>query len=326
MQYRHLRDLEVSAIGLGCMGMTGGYVNPNVTESESIAVIHRAIDLGVTLFDTAEVYGPYKNEELLGRAIKGKRDNIIIATKFGFNIEDGKNIGLNSSPANVRAAVEGSLKRLGVDVIDLLYQHRVDRSIPIEETVGAMAQLVKEGKVRYLGLSEAGATNISKAHAVHPITALQSEYSLWERGLEEKIIPLLSDLQIGLVPFSPLGRGFLSGKIQQQTDVVDGDFRNHDLRFSKENFSRNLDIVERVKKIATNHNATLAQIALAWVLTRGVNVVPIPGTTKVSRLEENLGAVDVKLTDDDLRQLNVLARLTSGPRYSPTAMAFVDKD
>jgi len=325
MQKRKLGALEVSALGLGCMGMSAFYDRASVTEKESIELIHRAIDLGVDFFDTAELYGPYTNEELLGKALKGKRDQVIIATKFAFKYENGERAGLDGSAKNVKAAAEGSLRRLQVDVIDLFYQHRVDRDVPIEETVGAMSELVKEGKVRYLGLSEAGAERIKAAHAVHPITALQSEYSLWERKLEESIIPTLNELGIGLVPYSPLGRGFLSGRFDSRADLKEGDLRHLDPRFQKENFDNNLKIVEAVRAVATKHEATPAQIALAWCLSRGPNIVPIPGTTKIERLIENCGSVEIILTDEDKIAIDQAMEHKAGARYAPQFIPFVEE-
>src|SRR5213080_3698374 len=279
MQQRKLgnSNLEVSAIGLGCMGMSFAYGVPEERDGiESIATIHRAIELGVTFFDTAEVYGPYTNEELLARALKGRRDRVIIATKFGFKIENGAMAGLNSQPEHIREAVEGSLRRLATDRIDLLYQHRVDPAVPIEDVVGVMSDLVSEGKVRFLGLSEAGEQTIRRAHAVHPITALQSEYSLWERNLEPRIIPLLRELGIGLVPFSPLGRGFLTGTAKRAEEYPEGDYRRGDPRFQGQNYDANVRAASLVQRIAEDKGAKPGQVALAWLLQKGVNIVPIP--------------------------------------------------
>ena len=315
--------LEVSAVGLGCMGMSQSYGKSE--DEQSIKVIHRALELGVNFFDTAEVYGPYKNEELLGRALKGKREKAIIATKFGFNIEDGKMTGVNSHPKNIKAVAEASLKRLGIEVIDLFYQHRVDPSVPIEEVVGALSELVAQGKVRYLGLSEAGPETIRRAHKEHPITALQSEYSLWERGLEEAIIPTIKELGIGLVPFCPIGRGFLSGQIKSFDDIADDDFRKRDPRFQGENFDKNMRLVALVQDIAKKYDATSSQIAIAWILQQDQSYVPIPGTKRISYLEENSAAVDLNLDKDDIEELNSIFEKTSGPRYEAKNMAMVER-
>src|SRR5258707_11913802 len=283
MQKRKLgnSNLEVSALGLGCMGMSFAYGTPDERDGlESIATIHRAIELGVTFFDTAEVYGPYANEELLARALEGRRDRVIVATKFGFKIENGAMAGLNSRPEHIREAVEGSLRRLATDRIDLLYQHRVDPAVPIEDVVGVMSDLVSEGKVRFLGLSEAGEQTIRRAHAVHPIAALQSEYSLWERNLEARIIPLLRELGIGLVPFAPLGRGFLTGAVKRAEDYPEGDFRRNDPRYQGENFDANMRAAAVVSAVADAKGAKPGQIALAWVLHKGDDMVPIPGTKR----------------------------------------------
>ncbi len=326
MKYRTLGpDLTVSALGLGCMPMAG--VGKDMygvaTEAESIATIHRAIDLGVTLFDTAEVYGPHINEDLVGRAIKGRRDGLVIATKFGFRIGNGGVNAADSSPANVRAACEGSLKRLGIDTIDLFYQHRVDPAVPIEDTVGAMADLVAEGKVRHLGLSEAGADTLRRAAAVHPIAALQSEYSLWERDVETEILPTARELGIGFVPYSPLGRGFLTGQITRREDLPEGDYRLNDPRYSADNFAQNLKLVDVVRTIATAHGASPAQIALAWLLAQGDDVVPIPGSKRRVTLEDSMKAADLVLSDADLAKLDAAAPRggTAGPRYGEKALA-----
>ena len=328
MKYRKLgAELEVSSLGLGCMPMAGigkgMYGEANT--AESLATLDRAIELGITFFDTAEVYGPYRNEELLGQAIKGRRDRLVIATKFGFDLTNPGKIGVDSSPANVRRACEGSLQRLGIDTIDLFYQHRVDPNVPIEETVGAMADLVAEGKVRYLGLSEAGAGTIKRAHKTHPIAALQSEYSLWERSIEEEILPLCQDLNIGFVPYSPLGRGFLTGQIKSRDDLADDDYRLRDPRYSEENFDQNLKMVEVVKEIASDHGCSAAQVALAWLLAQGDFIVPIPGSKRRATLEDSMAAVDVTLTDDDLDALEKAAPMggTAGPRYGEAMMSMV---
>ncbi|WP_373490774.1 aldo/keto reductase [Parasphingorhabdus sp.] len=328
MKYRKLGpELEVSALGLGCMPMAGigKGMYGMASRAESLATIDRAIELGVTFFDTAEVYGPHVNEELLGQAIRGRRERLVIATKFGFAFKDGQVTGVDSSPANVRRACEGSLKRLGVDVIDLFYQHRVDPKVPIEETVGAMAELVKEGKVRYLGLSEAGAETLKKAHAAHPIAALQSEYSLWERGIEEDILPVCQDLGIGFVPYSPLGRGFLTGQISSRDDLPEDDYRRNDPRYSEENFAQNMKLVEVVRTVAARHHCSPAQIALAWLLTQGDFIVPIPGSKRRATLEDSMAAVDIRLTEADLDELETAAPVggTAGPRYGETMMSMV---
>jgi len=328
MKNRKLGTLEVSALGLGCMTMSHGYGSPEERdEKESIATLHRAIELGVTFFDTAEAYGPFANEELVGRALKGKRDKVVLATKFGFKLVDGQNVGLDSRPEHVREAVEGSLKRLQTDRIDLLYQHRVDKTVPIEETVGAMAALVKEGKVRFLGLSEAGAQTIRRAHKVHPVSALQSEYSLWERNLEPTIIPVLRELGIGLVPFAPLGRGFLTGDVKRAEDLPAADFRRGDPRYQGANFDANMRAASAVRELANAKKATPAQIALAWLLHKGDDIVPIPGTKRRKYLEDNVGAVNVKLTPQDLQQLDaaLAPQRISGPRYNDKNAATIDR-
>jgi aryl-alcohol dehydrogenase-like predicted oxidoreductase len=300
-------------------------------DRESIATIHRAIEIGCIFLDTAEAYGPYKNEELLARALKelgsDARDRVVIATKFGFRFENGTNVGVDSRPAHIREVVEGSLRRLQTDRIDLLYQHRVDPAVPIENVVGAMAGLVGEGKVRFLGLSEAGERTIRRAHAVHPISALQSEYSLWERNLEPHIIPLLRELDIGLVPFAPLGRGFLTGHVKRAEEYPQGDFRRGDPRYQSENFDANMRAASAVREMAAKRGATAGQIALAWLLHKGDDVVPIPGTKRRKYLEENVAAADVKLTRDDMLSLDaaLAPEKVSGPRYAPAQQAQVDR-
>jgi len=331
MQKRKLGSsgLEVSAIGLGCMGMSFAYGTPEERDdTESIATLHRALELGVTFFDTAEAYGPFTNEELLARALAGKRDRVVIATKFGFRFdEQGALAGTDSRPQHLREAVEGSLRRLRTDHIDLLYQHRVDRAVPIEDVVGAMAELVRAGKVRHLGLSEAGEQTLRRAHAVHPIAALQSEYSLWERNLEPRIIPLLRELGIGLVPFAPLGRGFLTGSAKRAEDYPQGDYRRTDPRYQGQNFEANVRAASAVREMARSKNATPAQIALAWLLHKGGDIVPIPGSKSRRHLEENVAAADVQLGAQDMTLLEAVLspEKVSGPRYTPERMAQVDR-
>jgi aryl-alcohol dehydrogenase-like predicted oxidoreductase len=327
MKYRLLGNsgLRVSALGLGCMGMSTMYGAAD--ERESLATIDRALDLGINFFDTAEVYGPFINEELLGRALEGRRQRAVLATKFGFRIEDGNVLGTDSRPAHVKEVAEASLRRLRTDYIDLLYQHRVDPAVPIEDTVGAMADLVRAGKVRYLGLSEAGENNIRRAHATHPITALQSEYSLWERNLEPRIIPLLRELGIGLVPFSPLGRGFLAGNVKRAEEYPENDFRRGDPRFQGENFEANQRAAAAVRDLAAQKNATPGQIALAWLLHKGGDIVPIPGTKRRTYLEENAVAASIVLTAAEMERLDAALPLgaVAGPRYNERGMAWVDR-
>lgn len=318
--------LTVSKLGLGCMSMSGMYGTAGERdEAESVAVIHRALDLGMTFLDTAEVYGPYINEELVGKALQGRREQAVVATKFGFKIENGQMAGVDGSPENVRRACDASLQRLGIDTIDLFYQHRPDRTVPIEETIGAMSELVQAGKVKHLGLSEAGPERLRRAHAVHPIAALQSEYSLWERGLEAEILPTLRELGIGLVPFSPLGRGFLTGEIKSYDDIPEGDYRRNDPRYMGENFAKNMEMVDVVKEIAEAKDATPGQIALAWLLAQGEDIAPIPGTKRLKYLEENAAAAAVSLTAEELARLDALATQTSGPRYSEQGMKMVER-
>jgi len=316
METRTLGSLTVSALGLGCMGMSEFYGHGE--DNESIATIKAFLDAGGSLLDTADMYGPFTNEELVGRAIGGRRDDVVLATKFGNERRpDGSWVGINGSPDYVRAACDASLQRLGVDHIDLYYQHRVDKTVPIEETVGAMAELVQAGKVRHLGLSEASADTVRRAHAVHPITALQTEYSLWEREPETKVFPVLAELGIGFVPYSPLGRGFLTGQFRSPEDFAADDFRRHSPRFQGENFDRNLQLVDRVKELADAKGCTPGQLALAWLLAQGEHIVPIPGTKKVNRLRENMGAADVELSAEDLTRLDELAPagVAAGARY-----------
>ena len=322
MKTATLGTLEVGRIGLGAMGMSAAYSGAGTDDAESIRTIRRALDLGVTLVDTAEVYGPYVNEELVGKAIEGRRDEVVLATKFGLISHTGRE-GADSSPESVRAAVDGSLRRLGVDHIDLYYQHRVDPNTPIEDTVGAVAELVSEGKVRHIGLSEAWSDTIRRAHATHPITALQSEYSLWTREQDE-ILPLLRELGIGLVPYSPLGRGFLTGQVRSIEDLDEDDMRRSNPRFAEENFRRNLAAADEVRTIADEAGVTPAQVALAWVLSKGSDLAPIPGTKRVSRLEENVGADAVELTTDQLARLDGLTPALGG-HHSEQQMSLIER-
>ena len=323
MRTARLGDLEVPRIGLGAWGMSGSYGAAD--EAESIRTIHRALELGVTLLDTAEFYGPYHNEELVGRAIKGRRDQVVLATKFGYISHTGRGPDrLDSSPASIRTAVEGSLTRLGTDHIDLYYQHRVDPKTPIEDTVGALAELVAAGKVRFIGLSEAGPVTIRRAHAVHPVAALQTEYSLWTRDPEAELLPLLRKLGIGFVPHSPLGHGFLTGEIRSPEQLSADDWRKTNPRFTAENFKRNLRIVNEVQAVAAEAGATPAQIALAWLLAQGDDIAPIPGTKRVARVEENTAADRIELNAEQIERLNNLTPAT-GERHDEGNMAIIDR-
>ena len=329
MKYRTLgHGLKVSAIGIGCMPMIkGGNIlyGEDADLGESIKTIHKAIEMGVTFFDTAQIYGPFSNEELVGEAIKGKRDGLVIATKFGFRFTGNEITGVDGTPANARASVEGSLKRLGIDCIDLFYQHRVDPAVPIEDTVGGLAELVKEGKIKHIGLSEAGPETLAKAAAIAPITALQSEYSLWERDIEEDILPVCREHGVGFVPYSPLGRGFLTGSIKSRADLAANDWRLNDPRYSEENFAANMQMVDVLRGIAEAHDVSPAQIALAWLLAQGDDIVPIPGSKRRVTMEDSIAAADVTLSASDLELLQKAAPRggTAGPRYGERGMKMV---
>lgn len=328
MQQRQLgrSGLTVSALGLGCMGMSDFYSGRD--EKESLATVHRALDLGVTLLDTADMYGPFTNEKLVGKAIRGRRDQVVLATKFGNRrAEDGTYLGVEGSPEYVRSACDASLQRLGVEVIDLYYQHRVDPKVPIEDTIGAMAELVKAGKVRYLGMSEAASATIRRAVKVHPIAALQTEYSLWTRDPEDEILPTVRELGIGFVPYSPLGRGFLTGRFRSFDELPADDYRRNSPRFQGENFQKNLDLVKHIEALAKVKGCTPSQLALAWLLAQGDDIVPIPGTKRVTYLEENVGALAVSLSTEDLRKIDEIAPkgVAAGNRYPDAAMGALNR-
>jgi aryl-alcohol dehydrogenase-like predicted oxidoreductase len=323
MKQAHLADLQVGRLGLGAMGMSVAYAGAGSDDAESIRTIHRAIDLGVTLIDTAEVYGPYVNEELVARALPGRRDQVVLATKFGLISHTGRG-GLDSSPASIRVAVDGSLQRLGTDHIDLYYQHRLDRGTPIEDTIGALAELVAAGKIRHIGLSEVGVNTIRRAHTVHPITAVQSEYSLWTRDPEDGVLDVLRELGIGFVAYSPLGRGFLAGAIRSTQELPDSDYRKTNPRFFDENFQHNLTSADELRDISADVGATPAQVALAWLLAKGSDIVPIPGTKRVARLEENVAADTVKLTPDHVTRLDRITPAVGG-HHAEAQMGWIDR-
>lgn len=323
MEQAQLGDLQVGRIGLGAMGMSAAYSIGGFDDAESIRTIHRAVDLGVTLIDTAEVYGPYVNEELVARGLSGRRDQVVLATKFGLISHTGRD-GLDSSPANIRIAVDGSLQRLGTDHIDLYYQHRLDRGTPIEDTIGALAELVAAGKIRHIGLSEVGVNTIRRAHAVHPLTAVQSEYSLWTRDPEEGVLDVLRELGIGFVAYSPLGRGFLTGAIRSTEELPDSDYRKTNPRFFDENFQHNLNSADELRDISADVGATPAQVALAWLLAKGPDIVPIPGTKRVARLEENVAADTVELSSDQLARLDRITPAVGG-HHAEAQMGWIDR-
>jgi aryl-alcohol dehydrogenase-like predicted oxidoreductase len=325
MKHIKLGNLEVGRIGLGAMGMSTAFTGAGTDDAESIRTIHRALDLGVTLIDTAEIYGPFTNEKLVGRALKGRRDQVVLATKFGMFSHAGGGPGhLDSSPANIRTAIDGSLRRLGTEHVDLYYQHRVDPKTPIEDTVGTLSELVAEGKIRHIGLSEAWLDTIRRAHAIHPVTALQSEYSLWTRDQEAEVLPLLRELRIGFVAYSPLGKGFLTGKIRSLDDLADNDFRKTNPRFTGENFRRNQGIADEVEAVAAEVGATPAQVALAWLLAQGDDIAPIPGTKRVSRVEENVAADDLELSPEQFARLNALPP-AAGEHHNEQQMQMIER-